>query len=1452
MNIDTIRDSRSSVSNENIQELIDAAVSPEHALQVNAQQYSTPPWLGRACCALLYEHVSPVTTLDPQCAGGNLLAGMPFGDLYGIDLDKRHTNTNLGSHRWLNRLTCSCVKAIDVLHDLLPEARFTCWVANPPFGIRWKVGEGKTIDSTLWTWETGLKMTVRNGAGFLISSKSTLERFGIASHPHVYLYQTFPAGIWENTVVEIGIVHWRKTHTSGPRHAQHWTHIPTEDEIYKTLHHVAPSDTSKYFDSGAYFAHKWKDVEKIVVEESRDRPDFNVYLNKEGDLRTYLSTRAKCKIEQEHIQRLARIDGKHPLTLTPDRETRKLLQWFITSGVYTIQPEAKAAIEEALAQVAAFATPLRPPTDFELVAYADEEDHLISTGRGMRVTGPNGEEQFVSLTPGKKYEIGTGTYRFVERFNRKKLHVEEDEDTGKEITYVREHECSLSGTDRYIQFTDDRGERWRFLDRPQTSGDLPEPLLWEMFQRPVVKTIADLYPEKMERARSILELQELLAGFTYFDGQRDYIARMSIKDYGLVGADVGCHAAGQLIMMADGRSKKVEDVVPGESLMGWDGTPRRVLRLSRGFGEMVRIVPTKGEPFVVNKDHILTLVQTNVHHSRPLAKTNGAIRDVTVREYLTWPKEWRDNHKLFRKPLGKLPVRKLGTFSPYFMGVYLGDGNSTHGLPSITKPDREIRTAVEAECAMHGWKMSSRESSAGCPVHFIKGPQVKLWLAGLGLLGRKSGARFIPEVYKLDSYSNRLELLAGLLDTDGHLDVRCGVFDYVSQSRRLADDVAWVARSVGLAAYVSSCEKGCQTGAIGTYYRVCISGHVSDIPTRIPRKQAKPRQQKKDVLRTGFSVEPAGNDYFYGFTIEGDGRFLLGDFTVTHNTGKSLMALTLIALKGPRRTLLIAPQGTMRSTGDDEEAEDYHASQWVSEIQRFAPTEPVFQLFSPGDYYRILAANKGTLPDGIYISYPQAMFYNGAREWLPASWYKASDEYHVEQRTRELLGLPFDKDTPPIAEEFVSAGVGDCNEHGIKCIITPSLATLIGDVWDMVILDEAHLICNLAANVTQSFIRLQPKYRYALTATPIPNIVSNLFSIMGWLCVQDWYKGKRLNAAWPYAVEDEGTFSMTFLAQERDHTAENEAKRRGKKLISQRPSPIISSPARLLKLLKPTMAYISKEECNSNLVPCEVVDVRVPAGLEQGGLYAYYMDRANIPYDNPLTKALVQMTWLRGICADPATCDYNKEPAPVCMSNFNPKTIMILQLVHQCLARGEQVVVVAARKGQSTAVAARLMEAGIPISRIDSTIDASEHAAQAAAFKEGRTRVMLMGIKCAQGHSFDQCPNLIIGSLEWSYGSLHQAKGRVWRLTSPKPVKVWCVLHAGTIEELLFDRVALKQDAATICLRGMRVPRDFKTVDPSELLAEHWEDFDSHKADVEAESVCEDQWPALRSKLAIA
>ena len=362
-------------------------------------------------------------------------------------------------------------------------------------------------------------------------------------------------------------------------------------------------------------------------------------------------------------------------------------------------------------------------------------------------------------------------------------------------------------------------------------------------------------------------------------------------------APTGCHIAGQPIMLCDGRVIPVEEIRLHDKLMGTDGEPRTVISLIRGFGKMYRIIPTRGKPFVVNEDHILTLVRTQefceqFNHSKRRWNYGGLIVDVSVSEWINWSKSKKHLHKLFRVPIDfqELKGNEL-PLDPYLLGLFIGDGCLIKGA-TITNIDPEIIDYMDRWADNYGLKLKSHKLSHRMSTrvgHKDTNPVVEK-LKELGLFGKTSGYKFIPQVYKVANKESRLAILAGLMDTDGHLS-KSTVFDYISKSQQLAEDVAFISRSLGLSAIISQCEKRCQTGGGGIYYRVCISGNVKIIPCKLKRKQApQERTQKKNPLRTGFSIEYAGEDNYYGFVIDGDGRYLLDDFTVTHNSGKSSLA----------------------------------------------------------------------------------------------------------------------------------------------------------------------------------------------------------------------------------------------------------------------------------------------------------------------------------------------------------------------------------------------------------------------------------------------------------------------------------------------------------------------------------------------------------------------------------
>lgn len=391
--------------------------------------------------------------------------------------------------------------------------------------------------------------------------------------------------------------------------------------------------------------------------------------------------------------------------------------------------------------------------------------------------------------------------------------------------------------------------------------------------------------------------------------QYDTVDRL-VKYGGMVAMlATGCHARGTRVLMFDGSFKAVEDVVVGDVLMGPDSEPRTVQNLCRGRDTMYRITPVSGgKPFVVNGDHILSLKQTNVGVSRgKRAKTNGQWVNISVRDYLKQEKSWKHIHKLHRSTGIDFHQTPDLIIPPYLLGILLGDAYLPDGsrMISLTTPDIELCNYLNDWAKDHFIDLSygRKEGSKALAVTFAchRYPGFKLHstrsgvytnplkreLSKLGLLGKNSAEKFVPTQYKTASHEDRLEILAGLLDTDGHLSHNG--FDYVTKSKQLGEDVAFIARSLGLK--VNEAVKTLKSGpyAGNEYVRLNISGNTEIIPTKLARKRAEPRRQIKSPIVTGFSVEEIGIDDYYGFQLDGDHLYLMDDFTITHNSGKSVV-----------------------------------------------------------------------------------------------------------------------------------------------------------------------------------------------------------------------------------------------------------------------------------------------------------------------------------------------------------------------------------------------------------------------------------------------------------------------------------------------------------------------------------------------------------------------------------
>ncbi len=380
-----------------------------------------------------------------------------------------------------------------------------------------------------------------------------------------------------------------------------------------------------------------------------------------------------------------------------------------------------------------------------------------------------------------------------------------------------------------------------------------------------------------------------------------------------------CLAPGTPILMYDGTIKPVEEVAVGDLLMGPDSRPRKVLSTCTGLEEMYRVTPTKGDSYTVNKSHILSLKITGDPRERTwcggVGYRGGDIANVTLTDYLAASKTFKHRAKGWRTGVEFEGSVYPLSHHPYFLGLWLGDGSSR--FAAITTGDPEVKDWIMQYAKDRGERVRVEYNSENSEVLYIVGKHhtgrggsvFNNALKAYGLIENKH----IPHAYKTASRADRLQLLAGIIDTDGYYDRK--QYTLTLKSQRLLDDVIFVARSLGFAAYKKEKTKTCtNNGRKGTYYTCNIVGDIDQIPVIIPRKKAAPRRQKKSVLVTGITVEPIGFGRYYGFEIDGDRLFLLGDFTATHNTVIFSHIAANSSAKGKRVLILVHRIELLRQT----------------------------------------------------------------------------------------------------------------------------------------------------------------------------------------------------------------------------------------------------------------------------------------------------------------------------------------------------------------------------------------------------------------------------------------------------------------------------------------------------------------------------------------------------------
>jgi len=319
------------------------------------------------------------------------------------------------------------------------------------------------------------------------------------------------------------------------------------------------------------------------------------------------------------------------------------------------------------------------------------------------------------------------------------------------------------------------------------------------------------------------------------------------------------------------------------------------LNTCKGKELMYKIIPTKGEGFSVNESHILSLKNT----------TTKKIVNIELKDYLKQTKTFKHLHKLYRVPV-KFPKKVTPIIDPYFLGLWLGDGDKTN--TRITTKDKEIIKYLKGYSKKLKLQLSTYDYKNRCPSYAItsgkQGRNNKQYCLYKKMKDMKLlfNDKHIPFIYKVNSRKNRLSLLAGLIDSDGYITGKNKTGHEITlTNKKLAEDIVYLCRSLGFLSYIR--EKIATIKSINyktKAYRISIIGDCTAIPVKLKRKKAKKRKINKDPLVTGFKVKKLKVDNYYGFFLDGDHLHLIDSFIVNHNTHIAMNIIKQLIAQGKK------------------------------------------------------------------------------------------------------------------------------------------------------------------------------------------------------------------------------------------------------------------------------------------------------------------------------------------------------------------------------------------------------------------------------------------------------------------------------------------------------------------------------------------------------------------------
>lgn len=372
--------------------------------------------------------------------------------------------------------------------------------------------------------------------------------------------------------------------------------------------------------------------------------------------------------------------------------------------------------------------------------------------------------------------------------------------------------------------------------------------------------------------------------------------------------------------------KNIGDIEVGDQVMAADGTPTYVIAKSEVFTDRqcFEVEFSTGEKIICDAQHLWV---TDAHRDRQKQKTRKADNRSNPRPSVKTTAEIAatlhvksgrltiNNHRTALAKSLDLPEAELA-IPPYALGAWLGDGHSAGAVITQSEEDANEMISLLLAAGQNAYRRGSDPRtgavaislSPNCHRNARPAYRFRAELVKAGLLGNKH----IPQIYLRGSLQQRLELLRGLMDTDGTIS-DAGQAEFTTTSPALRDGVRELVASVGLKPNMTESRATLYGKDCGPAWAISFWPFDQVRVFNLTRKADRQRPSKavnasRSRHRQIFAVRPLDSVPTQCIAVSNSShQFLIGrSLLPTHNTsyGALLMLVALLVNTRPQASMI--------------------------------------------------------------------------------------------------------------------------------------------------------------------------------------------------------------------------------------------------------------------------------------------------------------------------------------------------------------------------------------------------------------------------------------------------------------------------------------------------------------------------------------------------------------------